>query len=179
MSEAGCSWLRCSTCSRRVVGWACNAINDTELALAALQHAVKQRRPPPGLVHHSDRGSPYASARYRAALAHHGMVASMSRKGDCWDNAVAESFFSTLKAELTERVIYATRAEATRSIGEYIDNFYNLEHRHAFIGLCQSHRVRIALRFELRQFIRKLSTKSGSLTAAARTSAPCLGLPTK
>jgi len=113
--------------ARRVVGWATSAVNDTELALAALEGAVRRRTPPPGLLHHSDRGSPYASARYRAALAGHQMLASMSRKGDCWDNAVAESFFSTLKAELTERVDYATRAEARGAIGEYIEDFYNVE----------------------------------------------------
>ncbi len=80
--------------ARRAVGWATSAVNDTDLALAALESAVRQRKPRAGLVHHSDRGSPYASARYRAALTAYGMVASMSRKGDCWDNAVAESFFA-------------------------------------------------------------------------------------
>ncbi len=120
--------------ARRVVGWAMSETNDTALALAALERAVRARKPPPGLVHHSDRGSPYASGQYRAALAAYGMVASMSRKGDCWDNAVAESFFSTLKAELTERTDYATREEARRSIGEYIDGFYNVERRHSFNG---------------------------------------------
>ena len=85
--------------SRRVVGWATSANNDTALALDALRAALVARRPPPGLVHHSDRGSPYASADYRRALERAGAVASMSRKGDCWDNAVAESFFATLKTE--------------------------------------------------------------------------------
>ncbi len=120
--------------ARRVVGWATSEVNDTELALEALEGAVRLRKPRPGLLHHSDRGSPYASGRYRAALAQHGMRVSMSRKGDCWDNAVAESFFSTLKAELTERVDYATRAEARRAIGEYIEGFYNVERRHSFNG---------------------------------------------
>jgi putative transposase len=120
--------------ARRIVGWATSATNDTELALAALTHAVSARKPRKGLVHHSDRGSPYASARYRAALTGYGMEASMSRKGDCWDNAVAESFFSTLKAELTERENYPTRAAAQRAIGEYIDSFYNVERRHSFNG---------------------------------------------
>jgi len=120
--------------ARRVVGWATSETNDTELALAALERAVRARKPPRGLVHHSDRGSPYASRRYRAATAAHGMETSMSRKGDCWDNAVAESFFSTLKAELTERADYATREQARRSIGEYIDGFYNVERRHSFNG---------------------------------------------
>ncbi len=120
--------------ARRVVGWALGAANDTELALAALEKAVFRRKPGPGLVHHSDRGSPYASALYRAALERHQMRASMSRKGDCWDNAVAESFFSTIKAELIERTEYATRAEARRAVEEYIENFYNLERRHSFNG---------------------------------------------
>jgi transposase InsO family protein len=125
---------RKSMFARRAVGWATSESNDTDLALAALERAVRARKPPRGLLHHSDRGGPYASARYRAALAAHGMVASMSRKGDRWDNAVAESFFSTLNAELTERETYATRAAATRSIGEYIDGFYNAERRHSFNG---------------------------------------------
>ena len=88
--------------SRRVVGWATSATNDRELALTALRRAVKQRKPQPGMVHHSNRGSPYASDDYRRELRRHGIVASMSRKGDCWDNTVAESFFSTLKTEFVE-----------------------------------------------------------------------------
>jgi transposase InsO family protein len=81
--------------ARRVVGWAASDTNDSELALAALGNALRERNPGPGLVHHSDRGSPYASGDYRRALEARGIVASMSRKGDCWDNAVAESFFAT------------------------------------------------------------------------------------
>ncbi len=119
--------------SRRVVGWSASVSNDTMLALAALQMALAARRPPAGLVHHSDRGSPYASEDYRTALSRHGLVASMSRKGDCWDNAVAESFFATIKAELVEHEQYATHGAAMRSIGEYIDNFYNIERRHSFL----------------------------------------------
>src|SRR5262249_39466258 len=84
--------------SRRVVGWAMSTTNDTALALAALTSAVRSRPSVPiGLVHHTDRGSPYASDDYRSALAEHGMTQSMSRTGDCWDNAVAESFFATLR----------------------------------------------------------------------------------
>ncbi len=86
--------------SRRVVGWATSARNDTALALEALRSAVRARQPARGLLHHSDRGSPYASDAYRAELAAHGIARSMSRSGDCWDNAVAESFFSTIKREL-------------------------------------------------------------------------------
>jgi transposase InsO family protein len=120
--------------SRRVVAWAVSANNDTPLALAALQAGLHARRPAAGLVHHSDRGSPYASADYRAALTRNGVVASMSRKGDCWDNAVAESFFATLRAELVDHELYATHLAATASIGDYVDNFYNVERRHSFLG---------------------------------------------
>jgi putative transposase len=120
--------------SRRVVGWATSSSNDTVLALDALQAALKARRPPPGLLHHSDRGSPYASADYRAKLRCHRVRRSMSRKGDCWDNAVAESFFATLRAELVDHEHYAARYEAKLSIGDYIDNFYNVERRHSRLG---------------------------------------------
>ncbi len=107
--------------------------NDTALAQDALRHAVLARKPPRGVVHHSDRGSPYASADYRAALAAHGFTPSMSRKGDCWDNAVAESFFGTLRAELVDHEHYATRASAGASIEDYIGNFYNVERRHSYL----------------------------------------------
>ncbi|WP_394823661.1 IS3 family transposase [Pendulispora albinea] len=118
-------------CSRRVVGWAASENNDRHLALAALRCALADRTPSPGLLHHSDRGSTYASDDYRNELATHGMIASMSRKGDCWDNAVAESFFATLKGELVDHEIYATRRSAIASISEYIDVFYNTERRHS------------------------------------------------
>jgi transposase InsO family protein len=120
--------------ARRVVGWATSDSNDTKLALAALAMATSRRKPPRGLVHHSDRGSPYASDEYRRALAQLGIVASMSRKGDCWDNAVAESFFATLKVELVDDADYATRAAAVSSIGDYIESFYNRERRHSHLG---------------------------------------------
>ncbi|MBK8943572.1 MAG: IS3 family transposase [Polyangiaceae bacterium] len=111
--------------SRRVVGWATSANNDRDLALDALRAALTARRPPPGLVHHSDRGSPYASADYRRALDRAGAVASMSRKGDCWDNAVAESFFATLKTEALGDRVPADHDLATHAIGEYLDGYYN------------------------------------------------------
>jgi transposase InsO family protein len=120
--------------ARRVVSWATSATNDTQLALAALTMALRLRHPRAGLVHHSDRGSPYASEDYRRALDAHGIIASMSRTGDCWDNAVAESFFATIKTELIESTPYAVRAVATESIGEYIDNFYNPQRRHSHLG---------------------------------------------
>lgn len=135
--------------ARRVVAWAVSANNDTELALAALGSAVGQRKPPPGLVHHSDRGSPYASDAYRKALADLGIVQSMSRKGDCWDNAVAESFFATLRAELVDHVRYATRAAAGRSLADYIDGFYNIERRHSSIGYLNP--IEYELRFAIDQ----------------------------
>lgn len=130
--------------SRRVVAWAISENNDTLLALDALRKGLRLRHPAAGLVHHSDRGSPYASADYRAELARHGLVASMSRKGDCWDNAVAESFFATLRAELVDHEHYATHVLATASIGDYIDNFYNVERRHSHLGYINP------LEFELR-----------------------------
>ncbi len=121
-------------CSRRVVGWATSEPNDRELALGALRVAFAVRHPAPGIIHHSDRGSPYASDDYRTALVRRGFVASMSRRGDCWDNAVAESFFATLKGEHVDHEIYATRDAATRSIADYIDSFYNVQRRHSSIG---------------------------------------------
>jgi transposase InsO family protein len=120
--------------SRRVVGWATSANNDRALALDALEKALRTRRPAAGLLHHSDRGSPYASEDYRTALARHGIVASMSRTGDCWDNAVAESLFATLKAELVDHERYPTRAAATASIGDYLECFYNPARRHSYLG---------------------------------------------
>jgi len=119
--------------SRRVVGWATSQNVDRHLALAALDAALARRRPAVGLVHHSDRGSTYASGDYRRALDARGIECSMSRKGDCWDNAVAESFFSTLKRELEGIDDFESRDGATLSIGEYIDGFYNVQRRHSAI----------------------------------------------
>jgi transposase InsO family protein len=120
--------------ARKVVGWATSAANDTALALAALEAALNARRPPPGLLHHSDRGSPYASADYRAALKGRGIIASMSRTGDCWDNSVAESFFATIKAELIDFERFATRSAADAAIADYIERFYNPQRRHSYLG---------------------------------------------
>jgi transposase InsO family protein len=120
--------------SRRVVGWATSATNDRDLALKALDQAVRTRRPKHGIVHHTDRGSPYASDDYRSALGAGGLVASMSRTGDCYDNAVAESFFATLKAEHVDHEDFATRAIGTASIGDYIERFYNTARRHSHLG---------------------------------------------
>ena len=120
--------------SRRVVGWALDESLERHLAIDALRMAVDARAPLPGLVHHSDRGVQYACDDYQKALATRGLVCSMSRKGDCWDNAVAESFFATLKAELVYLTRYRTRAEARASIFEYIEIFYNRQRRHSGLG---------------------------------------------
>lgn len=120
--------------SRRVVGWAIADHMRTELPLEALDMAIRERRPAPGLVHHSDRGSQYASSAYQQRLTANGMKCSMSRKGDCWDNAVAESFFATLKRELIYRQSWPTKARATAAITEYIACFYNSWRRHTELG---------------------------------------------
>ena len=120
--------------SRRVVGWAMSEKITRQLALAALTMALSRRQPPRGLIHHSDRGSQYASSEYRRLLAANNIVCSMSRRGDCWDNAVAESFFSTLKLELVYESDWAIRAEARPAIFEYLEAFYNRERRHSSLG---------------------------------------------
>jgi putative transposase len=121
-------------CSRAVVGWAVSGRITRELTLEALEMALLRRRPPHGLLHHSDRGSQYASGDYRAALADHGIVCSMSRRGNCWDNAVAESFFATLKVELVHDAAWATRTAARVELFEYIEVFYNGQRRHSSLG---------------------------------------------
>ena len=119
--------------SRRVVGWSVSPTNDAKLAQRALQGALRARRPAVGLLHHSDRGSPYASLAYTSILRQHGILASMSRAGDCYDNAVVESFFGTLKTELISHCVYPTRAAATAAIADYIENFYNTQRRHSHL----------------------------------------------
>jgi len=120
--------------SRRVVGWATSDRLGEGVALEALGMGLARRRPPPGLLHHSDRGSQYASAEYRAVLTGHGMERSMSGVGRCWDNAVAESFFATLKVELAHDGAWRTRADAHRAVFEYIELFYNAARRHSTLG---------------------------------------------
>ena len=122
--------------SRRVIGWAMSDSNDTTLALAALDRALRLRKPAPGLIHHSDRGSPYGSDDYIARLDQFGITRSMSRKGDCWDNAVAESLFSTLEFECRGVHDFADLDHAQQVIGEYIDGFYNIQRLHSTIGYC-------------------------------------------
>ena len=120
--------------SRRVVGWCVDAGLGQSLALCALQRALTLRRPAPGLLHHSDRGVQYASAAYQALLHAHGATSSMSRVGNCWDNAVAESFFATLKAELADTRRWPSHAAAQRDLAAYIDGWYNQQRRHSSLG---------------------------------------------
>lgn len=120
--------------SRRVVGWSMSPRINTALVLDALNTALQSRKPPKGLIIHTDRGSQYACREYGAVLRKHGIVASMSRKGDCWDNAVAESFFASLKVELQSKSMWRTRAEARSAIFEYIEIWYNRRRRHSTIG---------------------------------------------
>jgi len=117
--------------AQRVVGHACSDRLKKGLALEVLDRAVVLRQPPPGLIHHSDRGSQYCSYDYRERLKEYGMKGSMSAKGNCYDNAVVETFFKTIKCELIWRTSFATRKEAENMIGQYIDGFYNPKHRHS------------------------------------------------
>ena len=116
--------------SRRVVGWAMGRQQNRQLVMDALTMAIARRRPPPGLIHHTDQGVLYGTSAYRAILAQHGMSPSMSRKGDCYDNAVAESFFSNLKNELTWHHDFRRRDEARAAIFDYIEVFYNRQRSH-------------------------------------------------
>jgi putative transposase len=120
--------------SRRVIAWCADTRLDQSLTLRPLRHALRLRRPAPGLIHHSDRGVQYAATAYRELLAAHGAVSSMSRPGNCWDNAVAESFFATLKTELVHRVTWPTRAAANQDLERWIDVWYNQQRRHAALG---------------------------------------------
>ena len=120
--------------SRRIVGWSTADHLETGLCLDALQRALGHRTGIDGLIHHSDRGVQYASTRYREALDAQGIVCSMSRRANCWDNAVVESFFGTLKNELVYRRPWSTREEVRDAISEYIEIFYNRIRRHSTIG---------------------------------------------
>jgi transposase InsO family protein len=120
--------------SRRVIGWAMRDTLEADLTLSALRMALAARHPAPGLIHHSDRGVQYACTAYRALLAAHQIDASMSRSGDCWDNAVAESFFATLELELISRRDWYTRAEARHALFAYIETWYNRRRRHSTLN---------------------------------------------
>jgi putative transposase len=118
--------------SRFIVGWAVSAVNDRHLTIKALEMALKRRCPDAGLLHHSDQGGTYASEDYQAVLLKHGITCSMSRRGNCYDNAVMESFFSTLKSELGER--FESHGDAKMELFDYIEVFYNQRRRHSTIG---------------------------------------------
>ena len=120
--------------SRRIIGWTADGRIDQGLVAEALRQALNTRNPAPGLLHHSDRGVQYAANDYQRVLREHGIVCSMSRKGNCWDNAVAESFFATIKGELIDHEDYLTRDQARASIAEYINVFYNCRRRHSALG---------------------------------------------
>jgi transposase InsO family protein len=120
--------------SRRIVGWSMSERVTRDIAMDALQMAIRQRKPKEGLIHHSDRGVQYASEDYQALLRGHGMICSMSRKGDCWDNAAMESFFGSLKTECTHHRRYHSMSEARRDIFFYIEVFYNQDRLHSTLG---------------------------------------------
>ena len=141
--------------SRRVVGWSLSVRLERGIALDALKMALQDRQPPQGLLHHSDRGSQYASHDYQQLLAVHGIQSSMSRKGNCWDNAVAESFFATLKVELVYQRQWSTRTQARSELFEYIELFYNRQRRHSALGyLCPTEFERLAIRHALQPVLR-------------------------
>ena len=131
-------------CSRAVVGWAVRSTIDTELVLAAWHRAVGHRRCAPRL-HHSDRGAQYTSAAYQRALRDHDVRVSMSRRGNCYDNAPVDSFFRTLKTEIAERPYWLTRRDAARAIGEYIDRFYNTRRLHSSLNYDNPQRFEMKL----------------------------------
>lgn len=118
-------------CTRKIVGWSMDTTMESRLVVDALEMAIDRRMPQIGLMTHSDRGSQYASEHYQRVLSQHGIQCSMSRKGNCWDNAPMESFFATLKKELVHREKYQTIEEARLSIFEYIEVYYNRRRRHS------------------------------------------------
>lgn len=120
--------------ARRVVGWALSERMQAPLVCDALRMALGRRRPPPGLIHHSDRGSQYAGQAYQDLLRDHELTPSMSRKGNCWDNAPMERFFGSLKRERTDLRLFATRNEARACVIDYIEMFYNSRRRHSYLG---------------------------------------------
>ncbi len=120
--------------SRRIIGWSMRPTLKRQLVIEALEMALKRRQPGEGLLHHSDRGSQYASRDYQELLAGHGILCSMSRRGNCYDNAPVESFFATLKKELVHHRRYRSRAEAKADLFEYIEVWYNRKRRHSSLG---------------------------------------------
>ena len=138
-------------CSRRVIGWAMDKNIDRSLVMTALTAALKQRRPQKGLICHSDRGSQYASGDYQRQLSDAGVVCSMSRKGNCWDNAPMESFFASLKRELVHRRRFKSREEARQAIFWWIEVWYNRKRRHSALGYISPEQ------FELRHHYKMLA----------------------
>ena len=131
-STRGACVLQLDLFSRFVVGWAVSAVNDRHLVIKALDMALRRRCPGAVLLHHSDQGSPYASEDYQGVLESHGITCSMSRRGNCYDNAVAESWFKTFKAELGSR--FNNHGHAKDELFDYIEVFYNQPRRHSAIG---------------------------------------------
>jgi putative transposase len=120
--------------TRKIVGWAMHDHMRADLTIAALIMAIQRQKPPPGLIHHSDRGSQYAAADYRKVLNATGMIQSMSRKGNCWDNAPMESCFGTIKTELVHQACYPTRKAARHDLFVYIEGYYNRQRLHSALG---------------------------------------------
>lgn len=131
-------WLYLATVkdifTKEIVGWSTADNMKTELCIEALKNAIKRHRPPKGVFHHSDRGIQYCSNKYQAFLKKHGMICSMSRKGNCYDNACAETFFGTIKCELLYHKKYTTREEVHKDIFWYIEIFYNRKRKHQALG---------------------------------------------
>src|ERR1700747_3287246 len=121
-------------CTRKIIGWAMRDHMRVELTTAALMMPIQRQKPPPGLIHHSDSGSQYAAGDYRKVIDAAGMIQSMSRKGNCWDNAPMESCFGTLKIELVHHTNYLTREEAKRDLFAYIEGYYNRQRLHSALG---------------------------------------------
>jgi len=140
--------------SRRIVGWATSDRLKKDLATTALSRAIAIRQPKPGLIHHSDRGSQYCSYDYRDLLKKHGIIASMSGKGNCYDNSMVETVFKTIKSELVWRTSFQTRKQAIIQLGKYIDGFYNPKRRHSALG----YKSPIKFEAEMKQKTESLST---------------------
>ena len=136
--STGEGWLYLATVidlySRKIVGWSMDDTMKVSLVNDALNMAISYEKPPKGLLWHTDRGSQYASYSHKDLLQHHGIIQSMSRKGNCWDNAVAESFFKTLKSDLVYQTYFYTKVQAKREIFEYIEFHYNRERSHSYLG---------------------------------------------
>ena len=130
--------------SRKVVGWSMSESLKSKIAIDALEMAIAARKPASGLIHHSDRGVQYACGDYQKVVKRAGFLPSMSRKGDCWDNSVAESFFSTLKKELIWRSRFHTKDQARREIFDFIEVFYNRQRMHSYLGYMSPEEFEVA-----------------------------------